>query len=138
QCDYLASNYNPGYRGLVRQIHPRKIGDIRNGTSCTLVAGEKQMDLRTLDTLTANGDQGYAAGWDGDTVGRTDEQPQPDTVTGMPGSPNRPFFGSSHPSRFNTVFVDGSVRPVSYNIRLDVFKAIGDISTNQVISSSAF
>src|SRR5262249_15028103 len=125
---------NATHGGIVRPIHPRRITDVADGTSCTLLAGEARMNPNTVKELQSTDDQGFAAGWDGDTVGRTDLQPGVDNGAVLPGRRDRPVYGSSHPGRFNAVFVDGSVRPISYGIRLEVLKALGDIRDGKLIS----
>jgi prepilin-type processing-associated H-X9-DG protein len=45
------------------------------------------------------------------------------------------LFGSSHPGRINTVFADGSVRPISYAIDPNVFYNLGDKSDGEVINT---
>jgi prepilin-type processing-associated H-X9-DG protein len=138
QTDYLASNFNPAQKGVVCQTYPRRITEVSDGTSYTLMVGEKQVDLRTMNSLSTNSDQGYASGWAGDTMGRTDQQPGQDSYDLGPPSPLRPAFGSSHPGSFNAVFVDGSVRDISYNINLLILKAIGDIDDGIPVSEADF
>jgi prepilin-type processing-associated H-X9-DG protein len=48
------------------------------------------------------------------------------------------MFGSSHPGRFNALFADGSVRPISYSIDRITFSLLGNKSDGKVINSDDF
>lgn len=139
-CDYLASNYNEQQDGVVRQVNPNQMQDIVDGTSQTLLIGEKRMNLFTIGSQVSNDDQGYAAGFDKDTMGQTDISPGLDLDEhGIPSIlVNRAPFGSSHPGRFNAVFADGSLHSISYNIDLSVLKQIGSIRDGKSFTVDEF
>jgi prepilin-type N-terminal cleavage/methylation domain-containing protein/prepilin-type processing-associated H-X9-DG protein len=123
----------------------RKIIDITDGTSLTLMVGEKYTDWvaafdpnYTRDGSTygiCNDDQGWTDGWDNDTICYSAEgRPtwispnySPDNNGGCPGW----LFGSVHPAGMNSVFCDGSVHTISYTVDITVFKHLCQINDNQ-------
>ena len=64
---------------------------------------------------------------------RTDIPPAPDFF-GPPSQDGGRRFGSSHPGRFNAVFADGSVRPITYSIDPLTFRYLGDKADGQTIN----
>jgi prepilin-type N-terminal cleavage/methylation domain-containing protein/prepilin-type processing-associated H-X9-DG protein len=133
-CDYAASNFhkNPATQtGIVRRTYPTRMADITDGTSNTLMVGEKRMNLRFMGQPQESDAVGYTCGWDLDTARTTDKGPKPDNY-GDNDSTKR--FGSSHPGKFNAVFGDGSVRSISYSIDPVIFSYLGNVSDGQVIN----
>src|SRR5262249_1074682 len=120
-CDYAASNWEE--TGVVRYRYPTRMADITDGTSSTLLVGDKPLNLRPLGQPQPDDATGYATGFDFDVIRRTDQPPAPDysAATGDGGG----RFGSSHTGRFNAVFADGSVRSISYSISPTVFRWLG-------------
>lgn len=102
---------------------PTSIGDILDGTSKTLLLGEKRMNISLLGRMQANDNEGYTTGWNHDTMRYVGREPRPDFTHAS--SPGDDRFGSSHNSGVNTALADGSVRFVSYSIDLEAFKAFG-------------
>jgi prepilin-type processing-associated H-X9-DG protein len=135
-CDYAAPNFNTNVAkqtGVVRQQYPNRIADITDGTSCTMMVGEKRMNLAFMGQPQENDAIGYTCGFDVDTVRTTDKFPKPDSIS---DNDQTKRFGSSHPGRFNIVFADGSVRPLSYTIDPTVFSYLGNKSDGQVINDN--
>jgi prepilin-type N-terminal cleavage/methylation domain-containing protein/prepilin-type processing-associated H-X9-DG protein len=130
-CDYAASNLDG--TGVVRQYNPTRIADIRDGTSNTLLVGEKRLNLTNLGQPQADDNEGYTCGWNEDTVRVTTQRPQPDFL-GDPSLYGGKLFGSSHTGRFNIVLADGSVRGVSYSVSQPTFRALGDVADGQPIN----
>jgi prepilin-type N-terminal cleavage/methylation domain-containing protein len=131
--DYAASNLDNtgvipyGYNGL-------KMTDISDGTSTTLMVGEKRMDRRNMGNYQGDDNEGYSSGWDHDTGRYTSRQPLPDTNNGSGWGEER--FGSSHSSGFLAVMADGSVRNISYSISLSTFSALGTRAGGEVIQGN--
>jgi prepilin-type N-terminal cleavage/methylation domain-containing protein/prepilin-type processing-associated H-X9-DG protein len=90
------------------------ISTITDGTSTTILVGEKRMATDKLGQSQPDDDQGYTAGWDRDEVRWAIDPPGPDGV-GLPIEHDYQF-GSAHPSGFNALFGDGSVRWIPYAI----------------------
>jgi prepilin-type N-terminal cleavage/methylation domain-containing protein/prepilin-type processing-associated H-X9-DG protein len=133
-CDYAASNWEG--TGVVRQFKPLRMADVTDGTSHTLLAGEKRLNLTDLGLPQPDDNEGYTAGFDEDSIRRTDVAPAPD-FHGKDWDVQR-HFGSSHPGGFNAVFVDGSVRLLGYSIDPRVFARLGNVSDGQAVSDSDF
>jgi prepilin-type N-terminal cleavage/methylation domain-containing protein len=130
-CDYAAANLDG--TGAVRQYEPRRMADIIDGTSNTLLLGDKRLNRARLGQDQADDNEGFTCGWNEDTVRFTSQRPQPDFV-GDPALHGGKLFGSSHPGTFSVARADGSVRAVSYSIELTTFKAFGDVGDGQAIS----
>ncbi len=131
-CDYAASNWEG--TGAVRQYRPIRIADITDGTSNTLLVGDKRLNIQALGQNQPDDNEGYTCGWDEDTIRRTDSAPLPDSF----GGTGRKLFGSSHPGGFNAVLADGSVRSIAYTIDVTVFSYLGNIADGQVFNSDDF
>jgi len=130
---------------------PVRMAMITDGTSNTLLLGEKW--LRTDEYLVGAwmDDHNYASGLDQDIMRIGDRVPVPDTrkspSTGAMVNtadnnpccdwwrdpPNRTpsprlgsYFGGAHPGGMSAMFADGSVRSISWNITQQVFAALGN------------
>ena len=131
-CDYGASNWE--LTGVVKQYQPNRFADITDGTSNTLLLGEKRLNLQFLGQVQKDDDTGYASGWDADIIRRTTIAPAPDYFASTGDGGQR--FGSSHPSRFNVVFADGSVKSISYDVAPTLFQYLGDKADGQAIDTN--
>jgi prepilin-type processing-associated H-X9-DG protein len=100
--------------------HP--IAAFTDGTSGTLLAGDKRLDLLNLGQWQTDDNEGYSAGFDHDTVRTASVPPLPDTRIGWYGEYR---FGSSHLTGFNALMCDGSVRFITYSISQSTFAALG-------------
>jgi prepilin-type N-terminal cleavage/methylation domain-containing protein/prepilin-type processing-associated H-X9-DG protein len=129
-CDYAASNYEE--TGIVRYRYPTRFADITDGTSSTLLVGDKRLNRALLGQPQRDDDTGYASGFDADVIRRTDLPPAPDYNAARGDGDYR--FGSSHIGGFNAVFADGSVHYLSYSIDATTFRYLGNKSDGQAIS----
>lgn len=120
---------------------PVKMSQIPDGTSNTMVLGEKFLRPDLYDGNngdTWSDDRGWTDGWDPDTVRSTCFEPLADSLTVSDtiirgGETDMPFFGSAHPAAFNSVFADGSVHAISYDIDPFVFDRIGNRDDGEVL-----
>jgi prepilin-type processing-associated H-X9-DG protein len=145
-CDYAASNRGPADdeedsgNGIVRITYNTpanivKIQDVVNGNglSNTLMVGEKRMNRATLGQQERDDNQGYAVGFDQDTVRCASLPPMYDAneTSDTYNDTGHSRFGSAHISGFNMAFGDGSVRMISYSIPVSVFQLLGNIANKQ-------
>ena len=135
-CDYAASNKE--MTGVVRQYKPVRIADVTDGTSNTLLAGDKRLNIGRLGQQQKDDDTGYTTAWDEDTIRRTDQPPKPDYVSADPGDTGGKLFGSSHTGGFNVVLVDGSVRFLGYTIDPQTFEWLGNKNDGKAINLDGF
>ncbi len=128
-CDYAAAN-NEG-TGAVRQFDPVRISEITDGTSNTLLVGEKRMNRALLGTKQTDDNQGYSTGFNFDTIRKTTRPPLSDYSA--PTGDGAGLFGSSHTGVVNFVLADGSVHTIPYSISPTVFKYLGQKDDGQPI-----
>ena len=144
-CDYAASNCsstgilvwskgNEWNRGL-RSV---RLKDVADGTTHTLLAGDKRLNLELLGDEQMGDDRGYTAGFCSDTSRRTSLPPAPDFHDGSDTEYIAKRFGSSHPDKFITVFADGSVQSLSYSIDPETFHRLGQIDDGHRFSADDF
>jgi prepilin-type N-terminal cleavage/methylation domain-containing protein len=126
--------------------------DVKDGTSKTLLISEKFLPLDNYDGSGPfyNGmlrpfegdDRGWSDGWDFDTVRSTGVPPRRDAAVPAnvynTGDNWRDYitFGSAHSAGIQSVFGDGSVHTISYDIDRDVFNKLGNRNDGQVADTS--
>jgi prepilin-type N-terminal cleavage/methylation domain-containing protein len=132
QTDYAGSNLEN--TGVVRQnlgkFNGTTMADITDGTSSTMILGEKRMDRRFLGQYQPDDNEGFTCGWETDTMRFTILAPVPDSNS--PSGSRELIFGSSHPSGFQVVMADGSVKLLRYSIDVTTFSRLGNASDGQV------
>lgn len=107
---------------------------ITDGTSSTLVVGEKFKKPSRYLLNDGHDDQGWLCGWDYDTVRATCVNYKRDTdQPAADDSLDSVRFGSAHTAGMNALFADGSVRTVRYEITPDVFWKMGQRHDGQPI-----
>jgi prepilin-type N-terminal cleavage/methylation domain-containing protein len=118
---------------------------VSDGTSNTLLVGEKSFNIGRKGEWQAEDDAGYVDGWDFDTIRWGYFPPQRDwndssdtTRWGNNGTlvPLRGAFGSLHPSGFQGVFVDGSVRSIRHEVALTIFKRLASRNDGEALNDS--
>ncbi|MCA9185724.1 MAG: DUF1559 domain-containing protein [Pirellulaceae bacterium] len=115
------------YYGVITRTYssdPCKGKDIKDGTSKTMMAGEKRVLINRYDIGDWHDDIGWTDGWDPDIMRYTGYPPAKDDITD-PGYLGYQF-GSAHASFLLSVFADGHVQPINYDIDLVTFNAMGD------------
>jgi prepilin-type N-terminal cleavage/methylation domain-containing protein/prepilin-type processing-associated H-X9-DG protein len=116
--------------------NPITTAKISDGTSKSMLITEKYLPNGAYEGGSASDDRGWTDGWDSDTMRCTCIRPMNDgdndsEHTGVPERNwnNVSFYtlviGSAHPSSFNAVFADGSVRSFNYDIDLFLLNALG-------------
>jgi prepilin-type N-terminal cleavage/methylation domain-containing protein/prepilin-type processing-associated H-X9-DG protein len=99
--------------GAPNRGQPVRMAIISDGTSNTMLIGEKRLRTELIGKPQSHDDQGFTSGWDRDEVAWGIIPPEPDR-NGQDGFYQ---FGSRHPGGFNAVFCDGSVHVIRYNIQ---------------------
>jgi prepilin-type N-terminal cleavage/methylation domain-containing protein len=103
-------------------------GGIPDGTSNTMLFGEKSINIPNYFRQTGYQDWGYVDGFDQDVIcspGSGDPpdtrwQPRQDSNVGPHTDGASIQFGSAHPGLFNAVFTDRVVRRIRYSVDLRV------------------
>jgi prepilin-type N-terminal cleavage/methylation domain-containing protein/prepilin-type processing-associated H-X9-DG protein len=120
--------------GWYKKIDFRQITD---GSSNTMVLGEKRLHPSEYEGLTADGkapwhdDWGWKEGWDPDTLRSTICLFGPDTNDYLGLTSFGYDFGSSHPGGMNAGFADASVHSISYDIDRELFNRLGHRSDGE-------
>jgi prepilin-type N-terminal cleavage/methylation domain-containing protein len=136
QTDYAASNLEND--GVVVRTNsdqtwgsgaPITTASIIDGTSNTMVVGEKRLNVIALGNFQGDDNEGYTSGWDHDVIRYTDRSPRPDPMSGD----GEQRFGSSHPGGFLAVFADAAVHFISFDIELTNFRRMGNRSDGEPI-----
>lgn len=130
------------WNGVSYQQSEVGLSKIKDGTSKTVMVGEKNLDPDAyFSGKVWADDQNLFTGFDIDTVGAFGDQPR-ETSSGVPttlaarGAGKLPLqdtrgedtyfeFGSVHPGGYNAVFVDGSVHNITYDIDAAVHAGLG-------------
>ena len=117
---------------------------ITDGTSCTLLLGEKCLNLGLLGKHQTDDDAGWVAGWDWDNMRWGHLQPSADFNDGNPGVADSGYpelhgaFGSSHSGIFNAAMCDGSIRPINFSVSSTVFNQLSSRNDGQTLDASSF
>ena len=123
--------------GVVRQYFPTRIGEITDGTSNTLLVGEKRLNVAYLGRQEPDDSEGYTCGFEEDVMRYTNRSPEQDWTEDN-GANGGKQFGSSHTAGFHAVFADGSVRVIGYLIDPTLFSYIGHKNDGQTINLAGF
>ena len=119
-------------------MQTRRLNDVMDGLSNTVMVGEKQLNLTVLGKAGGDNERWNNPGWDEDIVrfgsnaggptgnegGIAPDRLHPDST--QPTYWSRKF-GSSHPSGVNFVFGDGSVRMISFTVDIEQFRRMCNI-----------
>jgi prepilin-type N-terminal cleavage/methylation domain-containing protein len=142
----------PRNNGLGGQDRPVTMDGIPDGTSYTLLLGEKWLRPDQYTGGAWNDDHNLASSLDLDHMRFGDLAPVPDTNGGVAPNVNNPCcrwsrdpldrqpaprlggrFGSAHPTGINAVMADGSVRVILYTISDDMMRPLCDRRDGQTV-----
>ncbi len=104
---------------------------LTDGTSNTIVVGEKRVNFQALGGFQGDDNEGYTAGWDCDTIRQTNVTPTPDVSSGDGGC----AFGGPHSGGFVTLLGDGSVKLINYSVDMTTFNRLGQRNDGQVLGN---
>lgn len=131
--------------GEANRTHSIKLGvHVLDGTSKTLMLGEKCLNLALLGSSQTDDDSGYCDGWDWDVVRWGYFPPVQDWYDGNSGSahggnvPLHGAFGSSHPGIFNAAMADGSGRTIRLDVDIETFKRVCSRDDGEIYDSDDF
>ncbi|MFO0922097.1 MAG: DUF1559 domain-containing protein [Pirellulales bacterium] len=135
-----------GYIVWSAQGAKRRMADVIDGTSNSIMAAEKCLPQKRHGADGGDNERWNNAGWD-ECVIRWHFPPKSDfdkqiIVQGTPSDPTgtgnvwRRYFGSSHVSGLNAVYGDGSVRFSAFNVDALVWMRANVIDDGEVISSN--
>ncbi|MFM7109833.1 MAG: DUF1559 domain-containing protein [Planctomycetota bacterium] len=102
------------------------VSQITDGLSNTLMIGEKSFDAFLYGKRKDDDNEGYAVGYDQDTIRWGNIQPEQDSITRELYGKKR--FGSIHSGSFISAFADGSVKPINYSINLTTISNLCSIA----------
>ncbi|MCR5164560.1 MAG: DUF1559 domain-containing protein [Thermoguttaceae bacterium] len=111
----------PTSKGVIFGRSEVTIGEVRDGTSNTLLIGEKYLTPEFYETgssLSDNEPIYTGADWDTYRLATSSTMPYQDRSGYLDSSNN---FGSVHAGGFGTVLCDGSVQSISYSIDAETF-----------------
>ena len=101
----------------------------------TLLAGDKRLNVGRKGGFQSDDNEGYTAGWDHDVIRQTNIPPLPDYSSNNSADHGGGRFGSSHPSGFQALLGDGSVRSIAYTISQSTFSRAGHRGDGQTLNS---
>ena len=104
-----------------KRFGPIGTSDLVDGSSKTIMIGEKRMDLQSLGTSQCDDDQGFTSGWDWDVIRWGNDPP---TVDPESFDSCEVMFGSVHRGGAQFSMSDGATRVVSYTVDRTVFNRL--------------
>lgn len=121
-----------GGAGYMGGSKPTTMGQVRDGSSNTLVIGEKRLQPQNYQAGDWHDDCGWTDGFDPDTVRSTGTN-FVYTRDCNGGCTSGYEFGSAHVGGMNAVFGDGSVRSIQYGVDPIIFDRLGNREDGNVI-----
>ena len=135
---------------LSNNPRPTTMAKITDGTSKTFLVGEKYVRIDLYSGgVSWSDDKGWSDGWDLDVMRSTCFAPLQDgDPVGFSFQPLNTandifgnladiyYFGSAHTAGFNSVFADGSVHTLGYDIDLVLFNSLGTKAGGETVDMS--
>jgi prepilin-type N-terminal cleavage/methylation domain-containing protein len=133
RSDYCAScTPDKQETGFYKRVSFAQIAD---GSSNTLVLGEKRLQPSEYEAGAWHDDYGWKEGWDPDTLRSTICLFGPDTEDSSRGFGYN--FGAAHPSVMIAGFADASVHPIQFDIERELFNQLGNRMDGEVAAKGA-
>ena len=134
---------DPVFDGIATERSEVKLRQVKDGTSHTILVAEKSLNplqYQTGDNCADNNSIFQGNDWDNVrwvptvTRGRLLKVTERMPITDTPGYENcSERFGSAHTSVFQSVFCDGSVRAIGYDIDMWVWAAAGTRGKSETV-----
>lgn len=132
--------------GIVLALSETRLAKIIDGTSQTILVGEKHVPSENYEASNDGNDQGWDLGFDIDINRWTRFPPFPDSTynkgnripIGDAFNDQWSVFGGSHSAGCQFVFCDGSVHTISYDVDLAVYTRLGPIADGEVVDTTSF
>jgi prepilin-type processing-associated H-X9-DG protein len=132
--------------GVVLGLSETRLAKITDGTSQTILIGEKHVPSENYEASNDGNDQGWDLGFDIDINRWTKLPPFPDSTynkgnripIGTEFNDQWSVFGGSHSAGCQFVFCDGSVHTISYDVDPVSFGRLGPIADGEVVDMSSF
>ena len=133
KIDYAgcAGDNNTSNGAVVRRgVMPVNLAAISDGTSTTLMLGEKQLNPNRFGSTYDDNEPFAAPGWDSEIfrIGSPTYPPKPDrehpSYTDTDPNVGSNHFGSAHPGIFIGALADGSVRQIAFTIDTALFQNV--------------
>ena len=141
-CEQIKSTLQAtttGQQGIFYPMSMVTIADVKDGSSNTILCGEKYMMPSKYSTGTENGDQWTCyCGDDVEIVRYGSISTTQACMQDREGYVNGVIWGSSHASTLNMAFCDGSVRQISYGIAASIFNQLINRNDGQSIDASMY
>ncbi|MDZ7618431.1 MAG: DUF1559 domain-containing protein [Patescibacteria group bacterium] len=152
KIDYAACAGSGGtsWNGIMIRRGMAVVGfaEIRDGSSNTLMVGDKQLNIHRLGSTYDDNEPAVSTGWETDiyrisgslntTANTISSPPKPDkdhvSYTNSDQNASASCFGSSHPGAFNVAMADGSCRTISYSIDPTTFYRLCLRSDGQAVT----
>ncbi|MDO4583739.1 MAG: DUF1559 domain-containing protein [Planctomycetia bacterium] len=128
--------YTPDKSGVMFVASEVTLAEIRDGTSNTILIGEKYLraDRYTpssaTDSYGGGDDHCLWSGFDNDSLRRSNGMPFQDRI----GVDYDYYFGSPHSGAFGIVMVDGSVHRLSYSVEKSIWQNLTNRADGNVVS----
>lgn len=131
-------SFREGGNGVVLVLSETTFAQITDGTTSTILFGEKHIRFDQYDTGTSAGnDQGWDEGFDLDVNRWTHLPPLPDSsLTPNDDGARSRRFGASHSAGCQFVFCDGSVHLISNDVDPQVFLLLGSRADGEIVDAS--
>jgi prepilin-type N-terminal cleavage/methylation domain-containing protein len=117
---------NPTGAGVSKRRMGIRVAHVSDGISKTLILSEKRMNRQFLDQNTPNDNEGYACGWNHDTVRQIVNEIKPDFDDPDSSITDGDRFGSSHPTGIMVVFADTATTMIPYEVDPTAFRRMGE------------
>jgi prepilin-type N-terminal cleavage/methylation domain-containing protein len=138
-------NSNPSLAAYAKNVPwAVKPAQVSDGLSNTILFGEKYVhpDWYAGGIFVYSDDRGWTDGWDPDSMRSTCFQPMPDNDP----QGNNPtivaplidawYFGSAHTGVWNSVYADGSVHTMRYDVDVVLFNSLGTRNGEETLDLS--